>query len=134
MTSDKRSNRAIYGPLPFTLGDTMKQAFYTPKGEHETNTPIIYGKDSTALILHPSRSFVKSKPHFQHVEFKGLNWRQFVKLSIAYDIAKVIKESPRYSVVISSIMAMIPGLIGLIYLSGPCLFFWYIIAEFNAPL
>ena len=112
----------------------MKQTFYTPKGAHETNTPIIYGKDSTALILHPSKSFVKSKPHFEPVEFKGLNWREFVKLSIAHDVAEVIKASPRYSVIMSSMMAMIPGLIGLIYLSGPCLFFWWVIAEFNRPL
>ena len=134
MTRDKRSKRAINGPLTLTLGDTMKQTFYTPKGAHEANTPVIYGHDSTALILHPSKSFAKSKPHFQPVKFNGLKWLQFVKLSIAYDTAELIKESPRYSVVLSATMAMIPGLIGLIYLSGPCLFFWWVIAEFNAPM
>ena len=121
---------------------TLRQTFFSPKSATSDHTPVIYGKDDHALILHPIHSSkaraemdraVLSMPQIkvtiENPKFNELTGRAIVDgyLYTEKEIAPKIRLS-------SLLMAMIPGIVGLAYLTIPCVAFWTFAMWMSAPI
>lgn len=121
---------------------TLRQTFFSPKSATSDHTPVIYGKDDHALILHPihsskaraemdraASSIPQIKVTIENPKFNELAGRAIVDgyLYTEKEIAPKIRDSGLF-------MAMIPGLIGSLYLALPCIAFWALVVWMQTPM
>ena len=121
---------------------TFRQTFFSPKSANSEHTPVIYGKDDHALILHPihsskaraemdraASSIPQIKVSIESPKFNELAGRAIVDgyLYTEKAIAPKIRDSGLF-------MAMIPGIVGSLYLTLPCISFCAFVMWMSVPI